>query len=236
MEPETLASAPEAPPEALLVRTAREAVGMTAAQAAAATAGAVSATYWRDVERGYGGRRGQRAAARASARLLAAMAHVTGVTPGQLTAAEREDAARVLTEILRREGGAPAGGPALRPVAPPRAATAGSPAEAALIGLLSRYGDDEVIQAIGTQGHRESWPAWAIVQAVLRWLERQDREAVVREFLAELLRDYEDNEVVQTVARQRGKPGSMIVAEILEFVSWRPPEMREPEAGTGTAG
>jgi hypothetical protein len=101
MEPE----APAPPPEALLIRTAREAVGMTATQAAAATQGAVSATYWRDVERGYGGRRGKRAAARASARLLAAMAHITRVTPDQLAKVKREDAARVLTEILRREGG-----------------------------------------------------------------------------------------------------------------------------------
>jgi hypothetical protein len=101
MEPET----PAAPAEARLIRTARLAVGMTAAQAARATAGAVSATYWRDVERGYGGRRGQRAAARASDRLLAAMARVTGVTPEQLADAKREDAARVLTEILRREDG-----------------------------------------------------------------------------------------------------------------------------------
>lgn len=100
MEPET----PAAPPEARLIRTAREAAGMTATQAAQATGGAISATYWRDVERGYGGRRGQRAAARASDMTLAAMARVTGVTPEQLIGARREEAARVLAEILRREG------------------------------------------------------------------------------------------------------------------------------------
>jgi hypothetical protein len=103
MEPET----PAAPPEARLIRTAREAAGMTATQAAQATEGAISATYWRDVERGYGGRRGQRAPARASDMTLAAMARVTGVTPGQLAGAHREEAARVLTEILRREGKPP---------------------------------------------------------------------------------------------------------------------------------
>jgi transcriptional regulator with XRE-family HTH domain len=111
MEPET----PAAPAEARLIRTARLAAGMSAAQAARATEGAVSATYWRDVERGYGGRRGQRAAARASDGLLAAMARVTGVTPDQLDKVQREDAARVLTEILRREGGS---GPAEAPAAP----------------------------------------------------------------------------------------------------------------------
>jgi transcriptional regulator with XRE-family HTH domain len=108
----------EAPPaEARLIRTAREAAGMTAAQAAQATKGAVSATYWRDVERGHGGRRGQQAPARASARLLAAMARVTGVTPDQLAGAQREDAARVLAEILRREGAALPGGEAPPPPA-----------------------------------------------------------------------------------------------------------------------
>ncbi|HMG62049.1 MAG TPA: hypothetical protein VK599_03800 [Streptosporangiaceae bacterium] len=112
MEPETAAGAP---PEARLVRTARLAAGMTAAQAAVATNGAVSATYWRDVERGRGGRRGQQVPVRASARLLAVMARLTGVTPEQLDGAQREDAARVLREIQRREdGGGPEGPPVPR--------------------------------------------------------------------------------------------------------------------------
>jgi hypothetical protein len=67
----------------------------------------VSAAYWRDVERGYGGRRGQRVKVRASDRALAAMARVVGVQPSQLTGAGREDAARVLEEALRREAGTP---------------------------------------------------------------------------------------------------------------------------------
>ena len=68
----------------------------------------VSPAYWRDVERGHGGRRGQRVPTRASARALAAMARVVGVQPAQLTGAGREDAARVLEEIMRREGSVPA--------------------------------------------------------------------------------------------------------------------------------
>jgi hypothetical protein len=68
----------------------------------------VSAAYWRDVERGHGGRRGQRVPTRASARALAAMARVVGVVPAQLAEAGRGDAARVLEEILRREGQPPA--------------------------------------------------------------------------------------------------------------------------------
>ena len=102
-----------------MIRLAREAMDMTAQDAAEASRArdgkGVSAAYWRDVERGYGGRRGQRVPTRASARALAAMARVTGVLPAQLTGAGREDAARVLEEILRREGPVP-----LKPAPPPR--------------------------------------------------------------------------------------------------------------------
>ena len=63
----------------------------------------VSAAYWRDIERGYGGRRGKRVPTRASDRALAAMARVVGVTPAQLADAGRGDAARVLQESLRRD-------------------------------------------------------------------------------------------------------------------------------------
>src|SRR5580704_9479840 len=94
-----------APPEAEVIRLAREAMDMTAQSAAEASRAregrGVSAAYWRDVERGYGGRRGQRVPTRASARALAAMAHVVGVMPAQLAAAGREDAARILEEIRR---------------------------------------------------------------------------------------------------------------------------------------
>ena len=98
---------PDMPPEADVIRLAREAMDMTAQDAAEASRArdgkGVSAAYWRDVERGYGGRRGQRVPTRASARALAAMARVTGVAPAQLARAGREDAARVLEEILRRD-------------------------------------------------------------------------------------------------------------------------------------
>ena len=97
---------PDIPPEAEVIRLAREAMDMTAQSAAEASRAhdgkGVSAAYWRDVERGYGGRRGQRVPTRASARALAAMARVVGVVPAQLAGAGREDAARVLEEILRR--------------------------------------------------------------------------------------------------------------------------------------
>jgi hypothetical protein len=90
-----------------VIRLARGASGMTAQSAAEASRAhdgkGVSAAYWRDVERGYGGRRGQRVPTRASAMALAAMARVVGVRPPELAEAGREDAARVLEEILRRE-------------------------------------------------------------------------------------------------------------------------------------
>jgi hypothetical protein len=110
---------PPAPPEADVIRLAREAMDMTAQSAAEASrthdGKGVSAAYWRDVERGAGGRRGERVAVRASARALAAMARVVGVEPLQLTWAGREDAARVLEEILRREEAARAAPQQLRP-------------------------------------------------------------------------------------------------------------------------
>src|SRR5260370_40987390 len=88
------------PPEAEVIRLARKAMDITAERAAEASRArdgeGISASYWRDVERGHGGRRGKQVAVRASDRALAAMARVVGVVPGQLARAGREDAARVL--------------------------------------------------------------------------------------------------------------------------------------------
>lgn len=105
MDPEI----PDPPPEAHLIRIARDAAGMTAADAARATAGVVGATYWRDVERGHGGRRGKRVRATASARTLAHMAQVVGVSPERLAGeGQRPDAAEILREIIRQDSPAPA--------------------------------------------------------------------------------------------------------------------------------
>jgi hypothetical protein len=95
--------APEPPPEAIALRLAREATGLNAGEAAAATGGAVGAPYWRDVERGHGGRRGKRVRVRASDKALAHMARTVGLSPQSLVGADRAGAARVLEEILRRE-------------------------------------------------------------------------------------------------------------------------------------
>ncbi|HEX3957764.1 MAG TPA: hypothetical protein VHZ03_14195 [Trebonia sp.] len=75
----------------------------------------VGVTYWRNVEKGTGGRRSERVTVRASDEALADMALVVGVEPGQLADAGREGAAQLLAEIQRREGlnqpAAPATGP-----------------------------------------------------------------------------------------------------------------------------
>jgi hypothetical protein len=105
------------PPEAAVIQLARKATGMTADDAAAAVrtaGGKISATYWRDIERGRGGRRGEQVTARASDTILAHMAHAVGVTSGQLRNAGREDAALVLDEITRRESATP--DPGLPPI------------------------------------------------------------------------------------------------------------------------
>src|SRR5712691_12311204 len=111
---------PQAPPEAEAIRLARKAAGMTAESASKATKDrggkTVGATYWRDVERGHGGRRGQRVQVRASDEALAVMALVVGATAPQLTEAGREGAAQVLEEIQRRQSTPPAARPSFIPV------------------------------------------------------------------------------------------------------------------------
>jgi hypothetical protein len=234
MEPE----APAPPPEALLISTARQAVGMTATQAAAATNGAISATYWRDVERGYGGRRGKQAAARASARLLAAMAHATGVTPKELADTQREDAARVLEKILRREAGPRADSAPPPPLVPfPAAARPAKEAiaEDLLADLIDRYGDDyedgEAVRAIGA---RRGADAGTRVVEILRVLKKPDLD---REVLATILDrvahlDRSDFEVIEAFGKAP-KREVFRVGDIFEWLNWHPPEMR---AGNGTVG
>src|SRR5258708_137927 len=94
---------PQASPEAEVIRLARKAAGMTAESASQATRArggkAVSATYWRDVERGHGGPRGQRVQVRASDEALAALALIVGAPPSEPAKARREGAARRLGGI-----------------------------------------------------------------------------------------------------------------------------------------
>lgn len=114
---------PSVPPEAEVIRLARMTARLTPAEAAAkvrAAGGKISDAYWRDTERGRGGRRGQPVPSRASDEKLAQMAHAVGVTPERLRAAARshpegeararvvESAARVLGEMQRRDAAAAA--------------------------------------------------------------------------------------------------------------------------------
>ena len=228
MEPET----PAAPPEARLIRTAREAAGMTAVQAAQATEGGVSATYWRDVERGYGGRRGQRAPARASDRLLAAMAHVTGVTPDQLAGAKREAAARVLMEILRREADPRADTPPLRSVpAVPAARGVEEVAQEILDGILPRFPDDDAVQAIGV---RPGWRTPKRVVEILRIL--GDRE-LSQEVLSGLTARYPDDSVVGAIGvLQARKNPAVRVSEVFAWLTWQESDPELSASDNGMTG
>jgi hypothetical protein len=161
------------------------------------------------------------------------MAHITGVTPDQLAGAQREDAARVLTEILRRETGPVAGPLPLRPAAPYLAPAPAKDevAEEILASLLPRYEDHEVVSAIGAQRSRD---AGTRVVEVLRFLKDRELDREVLAGLLSLRLDDDVARVVRAIGNQSGKRELIRVTEILEFLGWRPPEMRE--AGNGTAG
>lgn len=119
-----------APPEAELIKLARMAARLGVDDAVAkvrAAGGQISPTYWRDIERGHGGRRGRRVPSRASGGLLAQMAHAVGVTPSQLAGAGRRDAAQVLEEILRRDSGPESPAQPERPVPSVRSGTREAP-------------------------------------------------------------------------------------------------------------
>lgn len=146
MNPET----PLPPAEARLIRIAREATGMTAADAARSTNGILSPAYWRDIERGYGGRRGQRVPSRASDRVLAHMARTVGVSPERLEEAGRAGAAEVLREALR----------------------AIDPAEAELMRLVRENPDDEVLRLIATRGGAS---AKTRLSEATQWLDTRER-------------------------------------------------------------
>lgn len=114
-----------APPEAGIIKTARDAAGMSIQAAADRSreidpeGNGVSAVYWGNIERGIGGRRGRRVKATASAMKLALMAATVGAEPAELAAAGRGDAVLALETILRRQHIRP-GIPARRRGAPIR--------------------------------------------------------------------------------------------------------------------
>lgn len=91
-----------------LIRVARDACGLSLAQAARIAG--VNKDGWGYIERGYQNLGGRGVQPRlGSASMVARMAHAVGVTPGRLDEAGRPDAAEVLREIEHR--GDPAGQP-----------------------------------------------------------------------------------------------------------------------------
>ncbi|WP_435600813.1 hypothetical protein [Streptomyces sp. C10-9-1] len=90
---------PTPPPEASLIRLAREATGLSPESAAAQAEIKLSGSRWRQIEAGY--RKDSDKPVVARAHTLAHMAHAVGITPDRLEAAGRPDAAEVLQEIAR---------------------------------------------------------------------------------------------------------------------------------------
>lgn len=91
---------PAPPPEAVIIRVAREA-GQIKTPVAARAAG-ISVARWSQIEIGYETRRGRFKEVRARAGTLAHMAAAVGVSPDRLEEAGRGDAAVILREIMRR--------------------------------------------------------------------------------------------------------------------------------------
>lgn len=91
------------PPEAPLIRLARQARGLSPEKAADLTPIRLRGGRWRQIENGYE-RKNPPKPVRAPALTLAHMAHAVGVTPERLSEAGREDAAEILREILHQEG------------------------------------------------------------------------------------------------------------------------------------
>ncbi|MFF8412909.1 helix-turn-helix domain-containing protein [Streptomyces omiyaensis] len=92
-----MTATPTPPPEAALLRLAREAAGLSPEVAASRMAGKFSGSRWRQIEAGY--RRDTNTAVVAKPPTLAQMAHALGITPERLEATGRGDAAVILREI-----------------------------------------------------------------------------------------------------------------------------------------
>jgi len=113
---------PEQPPEGKLIADAAGRMNLSIREAARRAG--ISYGRWRQITAGYQNvSPGSYAAVHAPAQTLARMAAVVGVTPDELTAAGREDAAKELDEITRRA---------------PVAAVPDAPGEADVISLMER--------------------------------------------------------------------------------------------------
>ena len=91
---------PQPPPEAVLIRRARKARGLTV-QEAASKVRLIKASRWTQIESGYVLKAGEPLPTAASDETLAHMAHVVGVSPEALTETGRAEAAEILSLIDR---------------------------------------------------------------------------------------------------------------------------------------
>ncbi|CAL9347910.1 hypothetical protein SUDANB1_00401 [Streptomyces sp. enrichment culture] len=89
---------PKPPPEADLIRLARQARGLSPEEAADRTPIRIKGFRWRQIEKGWKGKPGASDQAKAPAKTLAHMAHTVGVASARL-AEHRPDAAAILREI-----------------------------------------------------------------------------------------------------------------------------------------
>jgi len=89
---------PKPPPEADLIRLARQARGLSPEEAAERTPVRIGGFRWRQIENGYKGKAGASPPVKAPDKTLAHMAHTVGVTSARL-AEHRPGAAEILREI-----------------------------------------------------------------------------------------------------------------------------------------
>jgi hypothetical protein len=89
---------PVPPPEADLIRLARQARGLSPEEAADMTPVRIKGFRWRQIEKGYKGKPGASERVKAPDKTLAHMAHTVGVTSARL-AEYRPQAAEILREI-----------------------------------------------------------------------------------------------------------------------------------------
>lgn len=93
---------PEPPPEAVLIRRARQARGLTRAEAAERSS-VVKASRWGQIENGYLMKGGVPVSTRAGDMQLAHMARTVSLSPERLDEVGRGDAAEILREIQEQE-------------------------------------------------------------------------------------------------------------------------------------
>jgi hypothetical protein len=96
---------PAPPPEAELIRLARQARGLSPEDAADRTPVRIGGFRWRQIENGYKGKSGASDPVKAPDKTLAHMAYTVGVTPSRLMEVGRDKAAEILREIQIQNAG-----------------------------------------------------------------------------------------------------------------------------------